>query len=427
MSLSRELWKLRRKRPVFVLLTVVTILAMVCWPVADALLRRYEVVHVSPYGFNDFGAYKRAVGNWLSGDAPIYTEADDGGYHGSYLYPPFVLPLFYPFAQLGFETGPVLFGVLSLFLLWVGIEAVIEELGYGLTVLERIVLLFALFGFQPALWDFKWGQISTLLAALLCFAFYTHERGEQGHAGSQYLSGILTTLASSVKLFYATSGAHLLRSSKRFLAGVATGIVLILTSFVVFGLETHRLYFDVLRWGKGWGGQDRPPFETTTAHYRPMYVFHELFERVGLSLPDRVVIAVIILGVIAVIGLVVATRHEPDASHLTFALGVAIIPLFAPRAYTHDLVVLLLPAILLLAHEIKRENGYPWIPVLATLLIHFHAYGTRAAIHLFDRPTAGMIQPGVYGTFLLVGLATARLLASARQNAYQTADSENSI
>lgn len=416
MSVSRELWKRRRERPLFVALSVVTVAAMVSWPLADALLRQYNVVHVSPYGFNDFGAYTRAVNNWVSGDAPIYTEADDGGFHGSYLYPPFVLPLFYPFVQLGFTTGAVLFGVFSLFLLWVGIEAVVEQYGYRLAVPERIVLLFALFGFQPALWDFKWGQVSTLLAALLCFAFYAHERGEQGYQNSQYLSGVLTALASSVKLFYATSGAHLLRNSRRFLSGVITGVALLVGSVLVFGLDTHRLYLDVLQWGKGWGTEQLAPFDMQTAYYRPMYLVDQLLNRIGVSLPSEWIIVATAVGVLAVIGLVVATRNEPDAAHLAFALGIAVIPLFAPRAYTHDLVVLLLPAVILLAREIKYENGNPWIPVLAVLLLHFHTYGTRAAIHLLDRSWAVLVQPGVYGTFLLVGLATVRLVRYVPDN-----------
>ena len=410
MSISRTLWEMRREHPFFVGLSLVTVTAMVCWPLAETLMRRYDVVHVSPYGFNDFGAYYRAVDNWLSGDAPIYTEADDGGFHGSYLYPPYVLPLFYPFAQLGFHTGSVLFGVFSLVLLWVGIEAVVEELGYGLAVPERIVLMLALFGFHPALWDFKWGQVSTLLAALLCFAFYAHERGEKGRVGSQYLSGILTTLGASVKLFYAPAGAHMLRSGRRFLAGIATGVGLLAASVLAFGTETYRLYYNVLRWGKGWGTEQRPPVDYQTAYYRPIYAIEQILEAVGLSLPSVWVILATGIGIIGVVGLVIATRTIPEAAHLTFALGVSVVPLFAPRAYTHDLVILLLPALVLLAGELRREDGLPWIPVLAVLLLHTHTYGTRAMIHLFGGSTAAIVQPGVWGTYLLVALAAGRLL-----------------
>ncbi|MFC7059719.1 glycosyltransferase family 87 protein [Halovenus salina] len=409
MSLSRELWKRRHEQPLFVALCVLTVAVVVVWPVVDALLARYDVVHVADYGFNDFGAYSGAVDNWLSGDGPIYTRAEDGGFHGSYLYPPYALPLFYPFAKLGFEAGPVLFGVFSLFLLYVGVEAVVEELGYGLTVPERVVLLFGLFGFHPALWDFKWGQVSTLLAAFLCFAFYTHERGQRGHAGSAYLSGLFTALAGGVKLFYATAGAHMLRNSRRFVGGVLTGVGLLASSVVVFGLDTHELYLEVLTWGKGWGTDQLPPAEWQTAYYRPLYLVDQTVDGIGLSLPNQWIPLAIAGGVLGVIGLTLRHRHNPGASVLTFALGVAVIPLFAPRAYTHDLVVLLLPAILLLSGELDRADGLPWIPVLAVLLVHFQTYGTRAAIHLSDSSQAVMLQPGVYGTFLLVGLAAGRL------------------
>ncbi len=415
MSLASELWGRRHEHPVLVALSVFTVASMLVWPLVDALLARHEVVHVSPYGFNDFGAYYIAVDNWLSGE-PIYTEADDGGFHGSYLYPPFVLPLFYPFAQLGFNAGGALFGAFSLVLLWVGIEAVLGELGYDLTVAERLLALFALFGFQPALWNFKWGQVSTLLAALLCFAFYAHERGEHGHTGSQYLSGILTALASGVKLFYATSGTHLLRDWRRFLAGVGTAVFVLVASLTAFGWETHRLYLDVLAWGKGWGAGQHPPAPNQTAYYRPLYLFDQLFETLGISLPSAWMLVATAAGIFAVIVLVLLTRTNPAASRPAFALGVTLIPLFAPRAYTHDLVVLLLPALVLFVSELEREDGYPLIPVIAVLLLHTHTYGTRVSLHLLDPSWAVLLQPGVYGTLLLVGLAAVRTFECAPEN-----------
>lgn len=418
MSATRQLWKERRERPLFVVLTVLTVVSMVVWPLVLALFSRHNVVPVAEYGFNDFGAYSIAVDNWITGDEPIYTQNEDGGFHGSYLYPPHVLPLFYPFTLLEFNTGAALFGFVSLLCLWFGVLAVGSELGYEPTVPERLVGFVALYGFHPAFWDFKWGQISTLLAALLCFAFYTHERGSRGHAPSQYLSGVLTTLAASVKIFYATSGAHMLRDSRRFSGGVLTGLGLFACSLLVFGLDTIRLYLDVLRWGKGWGTGQLPPRDWQTAYYRPLYLFDQILAKIGLSLPDSWMIAAAILGVLAVIGVVVLARSVPDGTeiafapasgHLTFALGVAVIPLLAPRAYTHDLVVLLLPALILLAVELEHD-GYPWLPVLALLLVQFHTYGTRAGIHLLGRTWAVILQPGVYGTLILVGLATARLV-----------------
>lgn len=407
MSLTGRLWALRRERPGFVVLSVLTVATLVVWPAVDAWLQTVEAVHVSNYGFRDFGAYAGAIDNWESGE-PLYVE-EDGSYHGSYLYPPFVLLLFWPFVKLGFDAGPVLFGVLSLFLLWAGIEAVVEELGAELTVPERIVLLFALFGFHPQLWDFKWGQVSTLLAALVCFAFYTHERGDRGLWGRSWLSGFLTTLASSVKLFYATSGAHLLRDRDRLVAAFLSAGGLLAFSVAVFGVESHLNYLDVLTWGKGWGTEQISPVESSTAYYRPKYFLDQVIAVVGPNLPNVWFLPATVLGVVAVVWLAVTRRNQPGAAWPTFALGIAVVPLLAPRAYTHDLVVLLVPAIILLAVEFDRENGWPAIPVLAVLGLHVHSTAVKLTVSQFGRSAGPLVQPGVVATYLLVGLAAVRV------------------
>jgi hypothetical protein len=448
MSVARRLWALRHDRPLLVVVSVATVLATVLWPLADAALRPTGLIHVSDYGFNDFGVYSGTVNAWLDGE-PIYVQNEDGGYHGSFLYPPFVLPLFYPFSMLGFEAGPVLLGTLSLFLLWVGIDGIAESYGARLAVPERIVLLFALFGFHPAFWDFKWAQVSTLLAAVLCFAFLAHQRGERLDAGDidtvdvdagdtdqadvdagdadtvgagdassgaagAVLSGVLTTVGTTVKLFYMTAGAHLLRDGRRLAGAVASGAVLLGGSLLVFGLDTHLAYLDVLTWGKGWGTEQLPPAKWQTAYFRPFYLVDQFVETIGISVPNSWIIAATVLGVLGVIALSLAARHSPAAAQPTFALGVAVVPLLAPRAYTHDLVVLLLPALVLLAVELDREDGLAWLPVFAVLLLHFHTPGTKLVNEVLGASDAVLIQPGVYGTTILIGLAAVRVAEHAR-------------
>jgi len=423
MSVVRRLWALRHDRPLLVVVTVATVLSTVLWPLADALLRPTGLIHVSDYGFNDFGVYSLTVDAWLDGE-PIYVQNEDGGYHGSFLYPPFVLPLFYPFSLLGFETGPVLFGTLSLVLLWVGIDGIAESFGARLAVPERIVLLFALFGFHPAFWDFKWGQVSTLLAALLCFAFLAHEHSERldtwrsgSGTASAVLSGILTTLGTTVKLFYMTVGAHLLRDGRRFAGAVLSGALLLGGSLLVFGVDTHRAYLDVLTWGKGWGTAQLPPAEWQTAYFRPFYLVDQFVESIGVSVPNGWIVAATVLGVLGVIALSLAARNSQAAAQPTFALGVAVVPLLAPRAYTHDLVVLVLPALILLAIELDREDGQAWLPVFALLLVHFQTPGTKLSNEVLGASSAVLVQPGVYGTFILVGLAAVRVAEHARRPA----------
>ena len=384
MSIPRRLWALRTERPAFVVLSAVTVATLAVWPAVDVHLRAVGIA--TPFGFNDYGAYSAAVSRWAAGD-PIYVRNEGGGYHGSYLYPPIALALFVPFQAFEFTTA---------------------------------ALLLVLFGSQPALRDFKWGQISTLLTALLGFAFYAHEleiTADSDGRSRRYLygygSGALTTLGSSVKLFYAPAGAHLLRDRRRLVGAVATAVALLAVSLVVFGVETHRAYLDVLLWGKGWGESRPPELWDVAAAYRPLYVLG------GFGRPAR------FLGTLGVIGLALAARDAegPTVRRATFALGVAAVPLLAPRADTHDLVVALVPAVVLLAVELARPLGRPSIPVLAVLLFHLHRYGLglaldppawlppAAAAALSER--AAWLQPGVWATFLLVGLAAYRVAECA--------------
>jgi len=421
MAIPRRLWSLREERPRFVALCALTVAVLVVWPVVDFYLREAGIG--IPYGFNDWGVYTGTIEQWEQ-NGRLYVENEDGGYHGSYLYPPITLLVFYPFASFEFTTGAILFGGLSLFLLWLGVDAVAGELGCELGVLDRIGLLVALFGFQPALRDFKWAQVSTLLAALLCFAFYAYVTdGDRNHS---YLSGVLTTVGSGFKLFIATAGAHLLRDRDRFVGGMATAAVMAVASVLVFGVEPHLQYVDVLRWGKGWGGLGAIYVWDTSAAYKPLYFLS------SLGLLARV------LGVLGVVGLVLAARDDESTAvrHATFALGVAVAPFFAPQAAAHDLVIVVLPAVVLLAVELDRPGGYPSVPVLAVLGFHFHRYAVELVVapayefltqvawlpHTAFEPVphlnlaswlAAWLQPGLWATFLLVGLAAYRVAEGA--------------
>ncbi len=399
MSLARRLWEMRRERPLFVGLSVLTLAALLTWPLVEATIRHYD--WVTNFRFYDFGAYSTAVDAAFNGEQ-IYVPNEDGSYHGSYLYPPVVLLFFYPFATFPFQVGAVFLGLTSLVLLWVAVEAAAAQLGYELRLHERLLLLVALYGFQPQLFDFKMGQMGTMLAAVLTFAFYQHERQRSADSRlSGYASGVLTTLGSSVKLFYATSGAHLLRDRRRLAGAIGTAAGLLVLSVGAFGVEVHRNYLNVLLWGKGWGGVQHLPHMGRPAYFRPLYVLGDL----------RMV--AIPLGVLAVIGLTLAARDEDAAARPTFALGVASILLLAPRAYTQDLPVLLLPALVLVAVELDRDGGYPWVPVLSVLLLHVHSFGTRLMIHVVGAENAVLFQPGMWATFLLVGLAAVRVAEHA--------------
>lgn len=412
MSVARALWSRRRDHPWLVGLAILTAVVLGAWHVVDFYLRTHG--WTTPMGFNDFGAYSGAVHRWTVGE-PLSVPTDSGGYHGTYLYPPITVLVFYPFATLGFQPGAVVLGGLSLILLWVGLEAVATSLGAEFAVWERLALLVMLAGFQPALRDFKWAQISTLVAAGLCFACYTQELGADSSprsAAFQYASGALTTLSSAFKLFVATAGAHLLRDRRRLLGALATAGLLGILSVAIFGLDAHRTYLDVLAWGKGWAASKPPAYWDLTAAYHPLHVAGDL------ALPLRAA------GVLGVIALSLAARRATvaPARWATFALGVAAVPVLAPQAALNDLVVVVLPAVVLVAHELEHPRGVPWLPILSVLLVHVQP----TVLHLLLRePGLGglsgavaWLQPAAWGTLLLLGLAARRVAEHARGPAW---------
>jgi hypothetical protein len=431
-SVLARLWALRRERPLLVVLSLLALAVLLVYPFVDWYLRLAGVVEDVQY--YDFGAYMTAVDNWYAGE-PIYTRNEDGGFFGSYLYPPVALLLFAPFAELPFYTGGLVFESLSLGALWVALQILVGRV-YGLDFhcFERGLLLWALFGFHPILFNFKHGQVATLLAAILTAALIALELGEprvgngDGTAAdgeraddstarwsSRLASGALMSVAAAVKLTYATAGAHLLGSRDRLLGALAAGVGLAGLSLAVFGVDTHLLYLDVLRYGIEGGTSSRGPMLASIAYYRPLFTaraFSDLLRAVG---------------VLAVVGLALAAARD-GADRATFVLGVAAVPLLAPRSYTYTFVSLLPAVVALLAVELDRGDR-PWVPVLALLLLDGHAWGlkvltegvpTWGAFGATIRPALPLLQLGLWGNLLLVGLAAVRVAEAASLPARST-------
>lgn len=406
-----RLWSLRRRRPWFVAGALGLLAFLLVYPAVQLWLQTLGVA--GEFTYHDVSAYRSAVHNWAVGES-LYVRDEGGGFHGSYLYPPVYVLLFWPLAQLPFDQSGVLLEVVSVGLLWAGLKAVVAAYDLRLAWYEDVLLLWALLGFQPLILAVRIGQTSAFLAGLLAFALaaLVYAERREGDAGRrlQYLSGALTAVAGTVKLVYAPVGAHLLADRRRFAAAVATGLGLLALGLAVFGVDAHRGYLEVLRWGKGWG-ESRPPSLWLPGYYRPAYVLG------SLSLPVQVALA----AGVAAVSLLAADEGVDD---LVFALGVAAMPLVTPRVYTLDLVVLLPVVVVLLATELDRADGRPLVPVVGLWLVAVHAYGLYAVVE--SLPTrlpdgvgqtlvehAAWLQPGVWGTLLIAGLAGRRVLGAA--------------
>lgn len=402
-ALSR-LWALREERPAFVGATICVLAFLLAYPLVDWQLRALEIA--PPFRFWDFGAYASALDRWEAGE-PLYVPNEDGGYHGTYLYPPVFLLLFRPFLALPFDQAAMAWNAFSVGLLWVGLQLVVAECGHELRIHERVGLLWLALGFQPLLLSLKFAQMSPFLAAMLCFAFVGLVRGARGKEESAYASGLFTALAGTVKLAYAPVGAHLLQDRRRLLGAVGTGLALLALSLSVFGVEAHLTYLEVLAWGKGWTDQPRHPSLWLETYSQPLYVFG------GWAFVLRIAGSVIV----AAYALLAAGA---GVDRETFALGVTAMPLLAPQADTYYLTAVLPAVVVLLAGELERD-GHPIVPVVGLWLLSVHAYALKLFV---DPPTwlplgeavrqlSPVLQPSLWGSLLLAGLAGVRVAERA--------------
>lgn len=399
MSALHRLWALRHSRPRFVAAAGGLLAVLLAYPFVDWWLRTQGIA--PPFGFWDFGAYGGAVERWRAGD-PIYLANDDGGFHGSFLYPPVAIFLFWPFVAAPIEQGALAWVTVSVLLLWAAFQLLVDRLGLALGPAERLLLLAALVGFQPLLTGVKHGQMAPFMVALLCLAYVGLDRGEAGSRVAALASGAGTAVVGVLKFAYAPVGAHLLNDRERFAGAVAAGLVLLGVSIAVFGVETHRTYLDVLAWGVSQGSEARSPRLWLVNYFRPLGWLPEL------SLLVRVA------GSAVVVALALLAR---DADREVFALGVAAFPLLAPLAYTYYLTALLPAGAVAIAVEFDVD-GRPALPVVALGLAQFHAYGLRllAVDVLPATPVLGdvealywLVQPGLWGVALLAGLLAVRV------------------
>lgn len=396
MTVSEEFFRTIRTRPRLGAITLGTLALLLVWPMLYVYLMRLG--YVGDFHHGDFGAYYIAALDWQAGE-PLYVEP----YFGGWLYPPVYVLVFVPFLELGFDTSSWLWTIGSVLALWFALQALVAASGIRLRWWERIVGLWALVGFHPLLYGSRLGQSSVAIAAVVTLAFAAFElERASGRRVYAYTSGLLTVIAGTIKLFYAPVGAHLLHDHRRLMGALAGGIVLAVVSLLVFGIEPHVGYLEMLRWGEGWGRDPLHPSAWFPGYYRPHYVVH------AWALPLRA------LGVIGLVALAVWIRGAETDREL-FALGIVSIPLIGPQVSTHDLVVTLPAIVTLLVIELRR-GGHPAIPIVSLALLQVHIFGLRAIVSL---PAWGpfselfiawspWLQPALWGNLLLMGLAAYR-------------------
>lgn len=424
MTVLDRLWSLRRERPVFVSASLALLVFYAAYPFVDAWLRSIGVAPT--FALWDFGAYGGGFNRWLDGEA-IYQQNDAGGYHQSFLYPPVVLLFFVPFLRLlpglfgwldGLLGGVVLLGPVvgylasvrpavlwvgaSVLFLWVGLALAIEELGLDLTRQEFLALLWLLLGFQPLLLSVKMGQMAAFLVGLLSLSLAGMRRGVHGSRIVQFASGAATTVVGVTKLTYSFAGAHLLADRDRMMGAIGTGIGFVVISLLIFGIDVHLTYLDVLAWGIEAGASARSPARWLAPYYKPLFW-------IPGSLAIRILAALLISAG--------AILTQKGANREVFALGVAAVPLFSPLTYAYYFVALLPAVAALVAVELDRD-GHPTALLVGLFLASVHSYGLKFVVDVLPgllgigpalRPVYPLLQPGLWGNAIIVGIAAVRV------------------
>ncbi|WP_436923795.1 glycosyltransferase family 87 protein [Halosimplex amylolyticum] len=415
MSLIGRLWARRRERPTLVFVAALVLTALLAYPFVDWWLRA-NFEFASGFRFGDFGAYNAAVERWQRGES-LYRRTEEGGFWGTYLYPPVVLLLFRPFtALLEFRPAAMAWVLSTALFLWVGLQALVAAMGYDLRWFERVGLAWLVAGFQPVILTAKLGQTSLFVGGLLSFAgaaMIWDGRRSADLTGESLLespwalaSGAATAVVGVVKFAYAPVGAHLLHDRRRMAGALLATVPVLWLSIRFFDVEAHRTYLEVLRWGVEKGSDDaRSPTLWLAPYYKPL-----------AWLPGAQMLrAVVCLGVAGL-----SVLAPPRARRSVFALGVAAVPLFAPQTYVYYFVALLPVAVVMLAVELERD-GRPELVLVGLLLVHLHSYGLKflvhnvpAAVPAFEalRPAYLLFQPGLWGNALLFGLAARSVVQS---------------
>jgi len=404
MSLLAKLWSRRRERPLFVAVAAVVLGSLLVYPFVDLWLRA-NFDFVSNFQYNDFGAYTGAIDRWQEGES-LYRRTEDGGFWGTYLYPPVVIFLFLPFTALfEFEMAAMTWIATTALLLWLGLQTLVAALGYDLRWWERLGLAWLVAGFHPVILTAKMGQAALFMGAMLAFAAAAMVAGGNDRDSKWPLvSGAYTAVVGIVKFAYAPVGAHLLHNPRRMRGALLVVPVVLWVSLRFFGLEAHYTYIEVLEWGvdKGSDGA-RSPTLWLPPYFKPLSWFHA----------PQILRVAVCLGVIGL-----SILAPPRARNAVFALGVATFPLFTPQTYAYYFVALLPAIVLLLDWEVRRD-GYPELVLGALLCVHLHSYGLKFIVHNMPdylpvweewlRPHYLLLQPGLWGTSILVGLAAVRV------------------
>ncbi len=289
----------------------------------------------------DFRAYDEAARRLLNGE-PLYLPGTagayrSGAYEGLYLYPPPVAISFVPLALLPPESAAFVWFALRLALLIVGCAAMPVSRAARLGTFAVACVSF------PVLFDLNLGNISVVLFALTAVAW---------RLGDGWVAGIVHAALAMLRIPFLVFGVQWLFQRRWTMVArtVLAGIVILLLSVPIVGLDAYREYLALLT-----GLPDVSAGE---------HNFSLKSIALGAGFGPEIATAGLVLGVVLGASAIAyaAARRDRDTAFVVTATATL---LTAPFLHPHYLVILLIPAAFLVDRLTPVAVALPlagWLP-----------------------------------------------------------------
>lgn len=386
-----EMAKRRALYAIAAALMMSPILVLIYWPAGEGLdVNNYQIgrdfinVWVGPqlaFGGHlatlfDLHGYHVAIGELFGHALPFHNWS----------YPLFVLPIFWPLAQLPYFVALAVwtFGLFAIFAAVTVSELPRADRGYAVLVLA----------FAPAcLINTVGGQNGFLSASLLLGGVMLIDR-RPVLAG--VLFGLLTfkpQLGLLIPFVLLTLGAW-----RTIAAAIVTAAVLVGSSVLLFGIEAWRQYFEVA------GSYQLLLLQRFEGFYTVMMTSVVAAARmVGLSYP----VALAIQAAIALPTLVItcwAVRRTADPCRRAFVVACAA-PLVTPYAFNYDLTALSAALVWVLFGRLPwRSKGavvyfVAWLTPIAVMSLGILGMGATQLKHIIDIGTGSFAPLAILALF----------------------------
>ncbi len=209
---------------------ILKLLIIIFFVIAFFILLRVFFLGVYP----DFSVYYSGSKAFLLGQNPYMRKPD---YFSNYVYPPFVVLFFVPFALLSLPTASILFLVISVVSYFLGIYfclKAITKLSFGSFA---FIAALGMVSF-PTKFTLGMGQVNLLIFFLLSLAFYFWKTKRKG------ISGALLGICFAIKFFPLLVLFYLIINKEWKILRTSLCVFLLFSLGVVFiiGTKTHEYY-----------------------------------------------------------------------------------------------------------------------------------------------------------------------------------------